>query len=102
VAANGRHLFPHRFFRQKWRTHTEQRMIAVTVTLQEEEAQALANFIDRIDFETVRRFGEAQSPRDIQDSVATRTLGGLATLRTALGDNGWEPLPWHSRDFSAQ
>ena len=79
-------------------------MIAITISLQEEEADALAQLASRIDQDTARRFTtEHFSPADIQDAVATRALCGLAALGKALAEQGWkprDPARWHSPEPS--
>lgn len=79
-------------------------MIAITISLHEEEADALAQLASRIDQDTVRRFTtEHFSPADIQDDVAGSAMCGFAALGKALAEQGWmprDPARWHSREPS--
>lgn len=66
-------------------------MIAIKITLHEEEASELARFVNRVDFATAHQHTEAISPPDIRDACATSTMAALAVIGRALAEQGWPP-----------
>ena len=66
-------------------------MIAIKITLHEEEAAELARFVDRVDFDTARQYTESFSPHDIRDACANHTMAGLTVIGKALAEQGWLP-----------